>query len=111
MGSTTGSTKYVSALRFRWLTRFFDRILAATLKESAFKQALIEQARIGPGQRVLDIGAGTGTLALLIKKAHPSAHVVALDGDPEILELARQKIAAAGVEIELREAMAFALPF
>src|SRR5581483_5679106 len=111
MERSNTTAPYVSALRFRWLTRLFDKVLAATLKERAFKQALVEQARLEPSHRILDVGAGTGTLALLMKASRPETQVVALDGDPEILEIARQKSAAAGVDIEFREGMSFALPF
>jgi ubiquinone/menaquinone biosynthesis C-methylase UbiE len=113
MTTATRSEKqpYVPALRFRFLTRWFDRVLQLTLRERELKQALIDQAGIEPGQRVLDIGVGTATLALMIKDAQPTAQVVGIDGDPEILGLAMEKIGAAGRRVELREAMADALPF
>jgi len=105
------SEPYVHALRFRSLTRFYDRVLRATLKEEKFKVLLVEQARVRPGQRVLDLGCGTGTLTILVKKAAPAATVVGLDGDPEALALAREKAAREGVEIEFQEALAWEAPF
>jgi len=48
---------YVPALRFAWLTRFYDAVLAATIKEEHFKRLLVAQARLAPGLRVLDLGA------------------------------------------------------
>ncbi len=52
----------------------------------------MEQMRIEKGYRILDIGCGTGTLDIIIKKAYPDAEVVGIDGDPKILEIARSKI-------------------
>jgi len=56
MSSSADKARYIPALRFRSLTRFYDRILGAALKEEAFKEHLVRQARIGPGHRVLDLG-------------------------------------------------------
>jgi ubiquinone/menaquinone biosynthesis C-methylase UbiE len=102
---------YVPVLRFDWLTRFYDPVLRLTLREEKFKPLLIEQARIAPGQDVLDLGCGTATLTIMVKQRCPGARVVGLDGDPKVLAIARQKVAAAAVDLELREGMAFAPPF
>jgi len=103
--------RYVRALRFRSLTRFYDRVLGATLKEDKFKRLLVEQACILPGQRVLDLGCGTGTLTILMKQAVPQATVVGLDGDPETLAIAREKAERAGLAIELEHVLAWDAPF
>lgn len=105
------SEPYVHALRFRSLTRFYDRVLGATLKEEKFKGLLVGQARVLPGHRVLDLGCGTGTLTILLKTAAPEATVAGLDGDPEALGIAREKAAREGVAIEFHEALAWDAPF
>ncbi len=97
---------YVPALGFHWLTRFYDPLLALSLRERTLKGRLIDQASIAPGHDVLDVGCGTGTLAILAKTRRPDARVVGLDGDAQVLEIARRKASAAGVEIELREGLA-----
>ncbi len=102
---------YIPALRFHALTRYFDAVLATTLKEEKFKSLLVEQANVQPGNRVLDVGCGTGTLAVLLKKAVPEAHIVGLDADRTALEIARKKATEAEVEIEFHEALAWDAPF
>ena len=62
---------YVPALGFDWLTRFYDPLLALTLREKTLKDRLIAQAAIAPGHAVLDVGCGTGTLAILAKTRQP----------------------------------------
>lgn len=102
---------YVPALGLRALTRFYDPVLRLTLREDAFKRSLVEQMRLVPGHRVLDLGCGTATLALMVKAACPEARVTGIDGDPDILAIARDKVVASGRAVELRSAMANDLPF
>lgn len=102
-----GAGGYVPALGFDFLTPLYDPFLRALLREDTLKQRLVDQARIQPGHAVLDVGCGTGTLAILVKRSQPEARVVGLDGDPKVLAIARQKAARAGIEVELVEGMAF----
>lgn len=102
---------YIFALGRSKLTKLYDPFVRSIFDERAFKQSLLELAGIRPGHRVLDVGAGTGTLAILIKQRVPEASVIGIDGDPKILGIAREKIAKAGLDIELREALAQRLPF
>jgi ubiquinone/menaquinone biosynthesis C-methylase UbiE len=104
-------TKYIPALRFAWLTPVYDPVLRRMLPEVALKQLLIAQAQIAAGQRVLDLGAGTGTLTVMIKQACWEADVVGMDGDPKVLAIARVKATAAGVVIRFNQGLATALPY
>jgi SAM-dependent methyltransferase len=74
-----------------------------------FGQDLVEACGIGPGQRVLDVAAGTGNVA--IRAAQAGAEVVASDLTPENFEAGRREAAAHGVRLEWVEADAEALPF
>ncbi|MFG1929333.1 class I SAM-dependent methyltransferase [Mycobacterium sp. NPDC048908] len=70
---------------------------------------LVEATGIGPGDRVLDVAAGTGNAA--IPAARTGASVIASDLCPELLDSGRALAAEQGVELEWREANAHALPF
>lgn len=70
---------------------------------------LVELCEIGPGERVLDVAAGTGNAS--IPAAATGASVVASDLTPELFEAGRGRAAAAGVDLEWREADAENLPF
>ncbi|MDD5472651.1 MAG: methyltransferase domain-containing protein [Candidatus Methanoperedens sp.] len=102
--------KYIPALSFEWLTPLYDPVMLF-MRESTFKRSLVEQANIKNDYRVVDIGCGTATLTILIKKTYPGAEVTGLDGDPKILEIARTKVARAGLDISLDTGMAFELPY
>lgn len=103
--------RYVPALGHDWLTPCYDVVVGATTRERLFKRALIEQARLEPGQRVLDLASGTGTLAIWMKQRQPSLVVSGVDGDPAILAVAKRKAAAAGVAVEWVHALSTGLPF
>jgi SAM-dependent methyltransferase len=70
---------------------------------------LTEATGVGPGDRVLDVAAGSGNAA--IPAALRGASVVASDLTPELLEVGRRKAAERGAELEWRAADAEALPF
>ncbi len=70
---------------------------------------LVEACGVRPGDRVLDVAAGAGNVA--IPAALAGASVVASDLTPELLESGRQQAAERGVEVEWRQADAEALPF
>jgi protein-L-isoaspartate(D-aspartate) O-methyltransferase len=61
--------------------------------------AMLEQLDVRSGQRVLEIGAGTGyNAALLARLVGPSGRVVTIDIDQDIVEAARTHLAGAGIE-------------
>ena len=102
---------YLPALRFPALTRLYDPVVGLTSRERRFKQLLVDQAAPEAGQRILDLGCGTGTLAIQVKQRQPDADVVGLDADPAMLSQAREKAGRAGVELTLTEGMSNELPF
>ena len=72
---------------------------------------LIAEARLAPGQRVLDVGCGTGSLAVRIRRENPTVEVVGLDPDPKALAIARRKAERAGIAVRFEQGYGDALPF
>jgi ubiquinone/menaquinone biosynthesis C-methylase UbiE len=69
---------------------FYD-LLTAALGAPRLHRTLLDQAGLVAGQRVLEIGCGTGNLSLRAKKRHPGVDVVASDPDPLALARAQRK--------------------
>jgi ubiquinone/menaquinone biosynthesis C-methylase UbiE len=72
---------------------------------------LVDQAKIQPRLSILDVGCGTGTLAVSIKTHYPTIDVVGLDPDPNALAIAQRKAARARVAVRFERGFAEALPF
>lgn len=108
---TDRSAGFKPALAYHVLTPLYDRVVALTVREQAFKPALVAQASIQPGHDVLDVGCGTGTLALLAAATCPQARVTGLDADPTILALARRKAAGAAVSVRFDQGLSTDLPY
>lgn len=75
------------------------------------RQELISQADVKAGQHILDLGCGTGTFVVLLKRQYASAQVVGLDPDPKALRRAKSKVRRAGVSVQLDEGFADELPY
>lgn len=90
---------YLPAAGRDWALPLYDPLVKLIGAEKA-KRTLVDQAALRPGHRVLDIGCGTGTLAVLIKRLHPDISVVGLDPDPNALARARKKGQQARVSIQ-----------
>jgi ubiquinone/menaquinone biosynthesis C-methylase UbiE len=101
---------FVPAAGADWLLRFYDPFTRLLGMESSLRQ-LIEQAALAPGQRVLDLGCGTGAGTLLAKRMQPGIEIVGLDPDAKALARARKKAERAGLAIEFVQGFGDALPF
>lgn len=82
--------------------------LAADLV-SGLGPILVKACGVGPGDRVLDVAAGSGNPA--IAAAQAGARVTALDLAPSLLEIGRRRARDAGVDVDFVEGDAEALPF
>jgi SAM-dependent methyltransferase len=81
-------------------------------RDRAYREHLLDIARIGPGDRVLDIGCGTGTQAIAAqRRSQPGGAVTGVDVAAAMVETARRKARRAGLGIAFRQADAADLPF
>lgn len=108
---TSQEKRYIPALSFKWLTPLYDPLLRWGMREETFKRRLIERTGVQDGERVLDLGCGTGTLTVMLKQASPKAHVTGLDGDPQVLSIARAKAQQAHLDIVWDKGYAFDLHY
>jgi SAM-dependent methyltransferase len=109
--SRVNEQRYIPALAYRPLTVIYDPLVRLTTRETTFKSALLRQACLLPDDRVLDLGCGSATLSIAAKQLQPRAGITGLDGDPDILRLARAKAVRAGVELRLDEALSHRMPY
>jgi ubiquinone/menaquinone biosynthesis C-methylase UbiE len=81
-------------------------------REPAFRERIISLARLEPGNSVLDIGCGTGTLAIAVTRhVGPTGEVRGIDPSPQMIARARRKAAKAGAHVAFELAVAEQLPF
>ncbi|MFN2536964.1 MAG: class I SAM-dependent methyltransferase [Mycobacteriales bacterium] len=88
-----------------WGIGSYERTAELLLPAARF---LVEKASPQPGERVLDLGCGTGSAALLA--AASGAHVTAVDPSPRLLEVARDAAARQGLTLTCELGDAAALP-
>ncbi len=87
---------------FRRLTlRCDERALVPRPETEIVVERCIQLLRDGQAPRVLDVGTGTGAIALAIADEVPSARVVAIDSSEEALSLARENAALTGLQVEM----------
>lgn len=104
------SRSYLPAAGFHWTLPLYDP-LVRLMGGDAVRAALLDQAALRAGERVLDIGCGTGTLAVLIKRRYPQVEVTGLDPDPSALERAARKARRGSLSIRLDRGFSDDLPY
>jgi len=92
-------------------TPLYDTVNAVAMRQGQWRPRLVERA-LGSGAppRILDLGCGTGEMALAIARVSPGVKLIGVDGDADVLERAAAKARAEGIELELHEALADRVP-
>ncbi|HEX2086817.1 MAG TPA: class I SAM-dependent methyltransferase [Solirubrobacteraceae bacterium] len=92
--------RFVPAAGRAWLTGLYDPVVALTMRERTFRSRLVRQvlADLRDGGTVVDVGSGTGTLAIALAAARPDARVVGVEPDDAVRERARRKRGSERIE-------------
>lgn len=100
VGADGSKTRFVPAAGRRSLTRLYDPVIAVTMRERTFRSRFLQQitSELPDGARIVDVGCGTGTLAIELARLAPGAAVIGIDPDPAILQVAERKPGAERVE-------------
>ena len=109
-----GEAPRTAGRTIRWWARFYDAAswLLSFGRASGIRKMTVEMAAAAPGESVLDVGCGTGTLAIAVKAAvGASGEVTGIDASPEMIEIARHKAEGAGVDAGFEVAPIEELPF
>ena len=94
--------------------RLYDALVGVITfgRERRFREAVLALAGLSAGERVLDVGCGTGTLAIGVKRRVGETGVVyGVDASAEMIALASKKAEARGAAVDFQAAAAQALPF
>ena len=101
---------YVPGMGHDRLLPLYDTV-SRLLGVTSMHRQLVDQAAVRPGQRLLEIGCGTGNLAIMVARLHPGADVTGIDPDPRALARARRKAARRGTPVHWDRGFAQDLPY
>lgn len=102
-GSTirTNTDAPILALRPRWVDQMMKVKRRTNIMYPKEVSYVLAQLDIGPGDRVIEIGSGSGAMTQALARAvRPGGHVFSYDRRPEFQQLARRNLDAAGVPEE-----------
>jgi demethylmenaquinone methyltransferase/2-methoxy-6-polyprenyl-1,4-benzoquinol methylase/phosphoethanolamine N-methyltransferase len=98
----------------RWWAPAYDAVswLMSFGQAPAIRRKTLAVAKLQPGERVLDVGCGPGSLSIpAAEKVGPAGSVAGIDASPEMIAVARGKARKKGLDLDFRVAPVEALPF
>lgn len=107
--SVSSVEKYVPAAGVAALNRWYDLGVRLLMREQQWRPLIVGQLACRKPKAVVDVGCGTGTLAVALAEAMPGTRVSAVDGDRSILAQAKKKPGAD--RVEWVRALADEMPF
>jgi ubiquinone/menaquinone biosynthesis C-methylase UbiE len=95
------------------MARWYDLLghIISLGRVNAVRAQLLDLAAPLPGETVLDVGCGTGTLALAMESRMGKGEVHGIDASSEMIEVSREKATKAGSQVDFRVALIEAIPF
>lgn len=110
MDTASTERSYLPAAGRDWRLPLYDPI-TKLLGVDRTRRRLVAQADLARGQRVLEVGCGTGSLLIEIGRQRPDVELVGLDPDPKALARAERKARQAGVRLRLDRGFTDAMPY
>jgi ubiquinone/menaquinone biosynthesis C-methylase UbiE len=110
---TVGRAPETKGRTIRWASHYDTFTWLVSLgKEPAIREMTLDLAGIAPGDKVLDVGCGTGTLTIAAKeRAGASGEAYGIDAAPEMIEVARHKTRQKGVDADFQVGLIEDIPF
>jgi ubiquinone/menaquinone biosynthesis C-methylase UbiE len=102
---------FVPRASFDLAIPYYDALIGWLLRDDVMRRALLDDSRIASGHQALELGCGTGELAVMLVLRAPYADVYALDSNPRKLARAIGKSWEAGHPFRVFRGVAQRLPF
>ncbi|MDX2224844.1 MAG: methyltransferase domain-containing protein [Rhodospirillaceae bacterium] len=99
----SAARRFTPALGFSVLTPAFDTTIALLTRERHWRAILCRRIALAPGERLVDIGCGTGSLAIRLSRQLPNAAIHGIDPDSAVLAIARKKALRQKAEISFHQ--------
>ena len=106
-----GGYPIIPAANRHWLTPLYDLGCELLGLGRAFQRDVLARLGLRGGERLIDLGGGTGTLLAETLRRHPGATAAGVDADPAVLAIAARRLSRYGTRAALHAARAEALPF
>jgi FkbM family methyltransferase len=97
------SRDYLPAAGYHFLLPLYDPTIRFLSRERKWRGEILKTLALSPGDVLIDVGCGTGTLAVMAKASVPSAEVIGIDPDPNALQRARKKAKRKGLSMTFEE--------